>query len=169
MDLKEKIRNINDFPKPGIVFRDITPLLLDPKAFEYLIFRLKEEFKFKNIDLIAGIESRGFIIGAALANVLGKGFIPIRKAGKLPADTIKESFEKEYGTDTLEMHKDAVRPGQHVLVVDDLLATGGTALASAKLVERLGGKPSFCFVIELSELGGAERLRNYDVFSLLRY
>ena len=169
MDLKAKIRDVPDFPKKGIVFRDITPLLRDRDAFAYLIRTLTEHYKGRAIDIIAGIESRGFIIGSALALRLGKGFIPIRKKEKLPWKTITERYEKEYGPDSLEIHTDAVEKGQNVLIVDDLLATGGTAAAAATLIERLGGKPLFCFVVELSPLKGMEKLKGYEVVSLISY
>jgi adenine phosphoribosyltransferase len=169
MDLKEMIKEVPDFPKEGVVFRDITPILQDPKAFQYLIFQLAEEHKLKGIDLIAGVESMGFIIGAALANSLGKSFVPLRKAGRLPRNVITERFEKEHGKDTLQVHTDAIRQGQKVLVVDDVLATGGTAMAAARLVEKLGGRPEFCFVVALSALSGLEKLRNYETFTLIKY
>jgi adenine phosphoribosyltransferase len=169
MNLKEKIRDVPDFPQKGIVFKDITPLLRDRDAFEYLIRTLTEKYKDRAIDVIAGIESRGFIIGGALAAHLGTGFIPIRKKAKLPWESIAESYEKEYGPDALEIHTDAVEHGQTVLVVDDLLATGGTAAAAATLIERLGGRPSFCFVVELSFLKGMEKLKGYEVVSLISY
>ena len=141
MDFKGKIRDVPDFPKKGIIFKDITPLLRDKEAFRELILTLVSKYENDDIDVIAGVESRGFIIGCPLAVMLGKGFIPIRKKGKLPWKAVSESYDKEYGTDSLEMHEDSIEKGQKVLIVDDLLATGGTALASARLVEKLGGIP----------------------------
>ncbi|MFH1978347.1 MAG: adenine phosphoribosyltransferase [Candidatus Aenigmatarchaeota archaeon] len=169
MNLKRRIRDIPNFPKEGIMFKDINPLLRDPEAFQELVRIISDRYENRDVELVAGIESRGFIIGGALANELGVGFVPIRKKGKLPGETFEESYEKEYGSDSLEIQMGSIKEGQKVLVVDDLLATGGTAAASAKLVEKLGGKPLFCFVIELYTLHGIEKLRGYDVFSLLRY
>lgn len=168
--LKEKIRIIMDFPKKGISFKDITTLLKDGEAFKAAIKSLAELVKEKDFDLIAGPEARGFIIGAPLAFELGKGFIPARKKGKLPGETIKAEYKLEYGTDILEMHKDAILEGQKVLVVDDLLATGGTIFTTIELVEKLGGKVvGVAFLIELTELNGRENLKGYDVFSLIQY
>ncbi|MEM0087115.1 MAG: adenine phosphoribosyltransferase [Candidatus Micrarchaeaceae archaeon] len=166
--LKSKIRDIPDFPKQGILFRDITPLLKDGKAFSLCIESMLEMVSDKKIDYIAGIESRGFIIGAALAERLNVGFVPIRKKGKLPYTKVQTSYKLEYGEETIEMHSDAIEKGSKVLIVDDLLATGGTSNAAARLVESIGGKVSgFAFVIELKDLSGREKLSKYDVRSLI--
>lgn len=170
MDLKEKIRSIPDFPKPGILFRDITTLLKDADAFQEVIEQLAARYAKLPIDIIAGIESRGFIFGAALAARLKKGFIPIRKPGKLPAKTYSAEYSLEYGTDRIEMHADAVQQGSRVLLIDDLLATGGTMQAACRLVEQAGGTVSECaFVIELAFLNGKEKLKGYTVFSMIGY
>ncbi len=170
MDLKSKIRTVPHFPKQGIMFRDITTLLSDHKAFKYSINKFKDYYQNKKIDLIVGPESRGFIFGAVLAYELGVGFVPIRKPGKLPAETIAQEYELEYGTDKIEIHKDAVQKGQRVLIIDDLLATGGTSEAAAKLIEKLGGEVAgFAYLIELSFLKGRDRLQKYDVYSLIDY
>jgi adenine phosphoribosyltransferase len=170
IDLKQHIRDVPDFPEPGILFRDITPLLNDPTAFDVTIGMLADEAAAYKIDRIAGIESRGFIFGTPLALRLGTGFVPIRKPGKLPAPSIKEEYALEYGTNAIEMHEDALSPGENVLVVDDLLATGGTASAACRLIERAGGKVAACmFVIELDFLNGRDLLGGYDVASLIRY
>jgi len=169
-DLKRLIRNVKDYPKKGVVFRDITTLLKDGKALKRAVDLLYHRSKGKKLDLIAAIESRGFILGGALANRMGVGFVPVRKFGKLPADRIEEKYDLEYGTDALEIHKDAVKKGQRVLIVDDLLATGGTLQATCKLVEKLGGKVAGILVlIELSFLKGREKLRGYDLYSLVKY
>lgn len=168
--LKALIRDVPDFPIPGILFRDVTPLLRDPRGLREVVGRLAEEYRGREIDRVAGIESRGFIFGAPLAMALGVGFVPVRKPGKLPADTVRQEYALEYGTNALELHRDAVEPGERVLVVDDLLATGGTARASARLVEELGGVVAgVAFVIELTFLGGRDALAGYDVLSLVRY
>lgn len=170
MNLKEKIRNIYDYPVEGIIFRDITTLLRDKDAFKEAIDRLAEIAKDFKPDQIVGVEARGFIVGATLAYVLNCGFIPVRKPGKLPYDTIKKSYGLEYGTDVVELHTDALKDGKKVLIVDDLLATGGTCKATANLIEELGGEVLACvFLIELVGLGGRERLENYEVRSLLKY
>lgn len=170
IDLKTKIRDIPDFPKPGIVFKDITPLLKDGVALAQCIDQLVEHYRGQKIDYIAASESRGFIFGAMVAQKLGCGLIPIRKPNKLPFKTIREDYKLEYGTDGLEIHTDAIAPGDKVLLVDDLLATGGTALASARLIERLGGDLiSIAFVIELGFLNGRSKLQNYEIFSLINY
>jgi len=170
MDISKFIRDIPDFPKPGIIFKDITPLLKDEKAFEETINQLGNHVNKESCKGIVGIESRGFIFGAALALKLGIGFIPVRKPGKLPYDTIKETYELEYGTDSIEIHKDALEQGQEVVIVDDLLATGGTMAASCNLVEKLGAKIASClFVVELGFLKGQEKLKNQKVHSLLSY
>lgn len=171
--LKNSVRSIPDYPKEGILFRDITTLCIDPKAFPLSVRLLAERCRGKKIDKIAAAEARGFIFGAALAVQLGCGFVMVRKPGKLPAFTIEESYELEYGVNKLQLHEDSIKQGESVLVVDDLLATGGTVEAILRLVTRLGGTPAgAAFVIELFDEGGAERLkRNYkiDVFSLLKF
>ncbi|MER3523123.1 MAG: adenine phosphoribosyltransferase [Ignavibacteria bacterium] len=168
--LIDTIRSIPDFPKKGIVFRDITTLLKDPKAFVEAIDLFYEHFKGSAIEKVVSIESRGFIFGAPLAYRLQAGFVPVRKPNKLPAETLREEYALEYGTDALEIHTDAITPNDRVLVIDDLLATGGTMLAAARLVERLGGNVvGLAFLIELSFLHGRDRLRKYDVFSLITY
>lgn len=159
MSIKEKIRTIPDFPKTGIMFRDITTLLLDPDGLKETIDTLKEKYKDKQIDIIAGIEARGFIIGSALAYTLGLGFVPVRKKGKLPGDVKSYTYDLEYGTDTIEIHNDAIQKGQRVLLIDDLLATGGTSIAAAKLIEDCGGVvEEMAFVIDLPDVGGRKRL-----------
>jgi len=160
MDIRETIRSIPDFPKPGIVFRDITTLLGHPRAFRRAVDELVQPYAGVRIDKVAGIEARGFILGGAVAHQLSTGFVPVRKKGRLPWRTIGQAYALEYGTDTIEIHEDAVRPGDHVLIVDDLIATGGTAEAAVKLIERVGGEVvGLSFVIDLPELGGAARLR----------
>ncbi len=164
------IRDIPDFPKSGILFKDITPVLGDAAAFQEVIDRFVAQAQGLSPDLIVGVESRGFLFGTPIALALGIGFVPIRKVGKLPAETIQEEYALEYGTAAVEVHRDAIRPGQRVLIVDDLLATGGTAAAAAKLVEKLGGKVAgFDFLIELEFLAGRQALSGYDVHSLLTY
>lgn len=164
------IRDVPDFPKKGIVFKDITPLLQDPRGLSDAIEAMARAVDPKSFELVCGIESRGFIFGTALAHHLHKGFVPIRKPGKLPWKTESESYELEYGSDRIEIHKDAVRAGQGVLMVDDLLATGGTMAAALRLVRRIGGKPVACaFVIELDFLEGRKHLANVPVHSLLHY
>jgi adenine phosphoribosyltransferase len=170
MDLSLHVRDIPDFPKEGILFRDIMPLLQDPLALREAVDRLVEYGVGKHIDVVLGAEARGFILGAAVAYGLGAGFVCARKPGKLPYDTIAAEYDLEYGTDKLEVHADAIRPGQNVLVHDDLLATGGTARAKVELVEKLGGKVVACaFIIELEALEGRRKLEGYDVFSLIKY
>jgi adenine phosphoribosyltransferase len=167
---KRLIRDIKDFPKEGIVFKDITPVLLHPGAFQEVLDRMLAFARQQGVDLVAGIESRGFIFGSPLALQLGAGFVPIRKLGKLPAETLRAEYALEYGTNTVEMHKDAVAPGQRVLIVDDLLATGGTAAAAAELIEAAGGEVSgILCVIELGFLNGREALPNYPVHTLIEY
>jgi adenine phosphoribosyltransferase len=169
-ELKKLIREVPDFPKKGILFYDITTLLKDKLGFATLIDALSENYIGKDIDLILGMEARGFIFGPALAYRLNAGFVPVRKPGKLPAATAKVSYELEYGSNALEIHKDAIQKGQRVLIVDDLLATGGTAVATAELAVGLGGKiAGLAFVVELDFLKGREKLAQYDVFSLLHY
>jgi adenine phosphoribosyltransferase len=168
--LKRLIREVPDFPKPGILFYDITTLLRDKTGFAQLIDLLSEHYIGKQIDLILGMEARGFIFGPALAYRLNAGFVPVRKPGKLPAVTVKVEYELEYGSNALEVHKDAVQKGQRVLIVDDLLATGGTAEATARLAASLGGEiAGLAFVVELDFLNGREKLKPYNVFSLLHY
>ncbi len=168
--LKNLVREVPDFPKPGILFYDITTLLKDKRGFAMLIDSLTEYYINKDIDLVIGIEARGFIFGPALAYRLNAGFVPVRKPKKLPAETVRWTYELEYGSDTLEIHKDAIQSGQRIIIVDDLLATGGTAKATAELASSLGGE--ICglgFVIELDFLKGRDKLGNYDVYSLLHY
>jgi adenine phosphoribosyltransferase len=168
--LKKLIREVPDFPKQGILFYDITTLLKDKVGFATLIDKFSEYYISRGIDLVLGMEARGFIFGPALAYRLNAGFVPVRKPGKLPAETIKENYDLEYGTACLEVHKDAVQKGQRVLIVDDLLATGGTAAATVKLAVSLGGEiAGLGFVVELDFLKGRDRLRDYDVMSLLHY
>ncbi len=174
MTIKSKIRTIPDYPKKGIMFRDITTLIKDPVGFRLVIDTLTQryihaDFKF---DKIVGIESRGFIIGSALAYTLGKGFIPIRKKGKLPAEVVSQEYSLEYGTDKIEIHKDALKKGERVLLIDDLLATGGTALASAALLEKLGAViVEMAFIVDLPEVGGKKKLleKGYKVFALTEF
>jgi adenine phosphoribosyltransferase len=170
MNLRERIRDVPDFPKPGIVFKDITPLLLDPAALDYAVGELAAHARPLEVELIVAAEARGFILGGALARELGVGFVPARKPGKLPYDTINAEYALEYGVDTLELHADAVADGTRVLVHDDLLATGGTARAKIDLVEQLGGRVvGASFVVELAFLGGRERLEGLDVNALVTY
>jgi len=170
MDFKQKIRVIEDFPKKGISFKDITTLIKDGKAFKESIKSMAELIRHKEVDLITGPEARGFIIGAPLAYELGVGFVPTRKKGKLPGKTLKAEYKLEYGSDIIEMHEDAIKPGHKVVVADDLLATGGTILSTIELVEKLGGQVSaVVFLIELEDLKGREQLSDYDVFSLVKY
>jgi adenine phosphoribosyltransferase len=168
--LEEHIRDIPDFPRPGVVFKDITPLLANADAFRTTIDGLVEPFPDAGIDVVLGIEARGFVFAAPVADRLGAGFVPVRKAGKLPWELEQEEYELEYGTDLLEIHRDAIRSGQRVLVVDDVLATGGTAAATVRLVERLGGQVAgLAFVIELAFLNGRTKIADHEVRSLLVY
>jgi adenine phosphoribosyltransferase len=168
--LKTKIRHVPDFPKAGILFFDVTTLLRDREGFRVTIDAMSKPYQNRGIDVVVGIESRGFILGAAVADRLGVGFIPVRKMGKLPAATIRASYDLEYGSDSLEMHRDAIEPGQRVLIVDDLLATGGTAKAAVGLVKELGGTVSgLAFLIELVELNGRAKLQGEDVMAVLKY
>ena len=169
-ELKGKIRDIEDFPTDGILFKDITTLLKDGPAWASVIDHLAEKYLAIPVEIVVGVESRGFIFGGALAHDLKAGFVPVRKRGKLPGPTIEEEYELEYGRDVLAIHEDAIHPGQTVLVVDDLLATGGTMAATLRLVERLGGKVvGAAFLIELGFLKGRERLRGYPIEALIRY
>ena len=172
MPIKSRIRTIPDYPKPGILFRDITTLFKDREGLRLTIDRLVERYQSMRIDKVAGIEARGFIIGAPLAHQLGVGFVPVRKKGKLPAETIGHDYELEYGVDRVEMHVDAIAEGERVLVADDLIATGGTAEAAVKLVQKMGGVVvECCFVIDLPDLGGRRRLERQDhkVFALCEF
>jgi adenine phosphoribosyltransferase len=168
MDLSSKIRDISDFPKDGIVFKDITPLLQDPESLRFAVDQMAEFAVGKKVDVVLGAEARGFILGATLAYTLGAGFVPARKPGKLPFFTVAAEYELEYGTDSLEVHNDAIVPGTRVLVHDDLLATGGTARAKCDLVEQLGGEVvGVTFIVELDFLDGREKLKEYDILSLI--
>ncbi|MBN1320150.1 MAG: adenine phosphoribosyltransferase [Thermoleophilia bacterium] len=170
MELENYISHIPGFPKEGILFHDITPMLQNPEALRYAVDRLADFARGKHVDVILGAEARGFILGAALAYALGVGFAAARKPGKLPREVARCEYDLEYGTDALEMHADAIKPGQRVLIHDDLLATGGTAWAKIQLVEQAGGVVAgLAFLIELTELRGRERLTGYEVFSLLSY
>jgi adenine phosphoribosyltransferase len=170
MDLKKLIREVPDFPKPGILFYDITTLLKDAAGLRETIDLLKARYAEVAVDVVLGIEARGFIFAPLVAYALGKGFVPVRKPGKLPAETVRAEYALEYGTDALEIHKDAVQPGQRVLIVDDVLATGGTAAAVAALVEQLGGTVAgLAFVCELDFLNGRAKLAGREVYSLLHY
>jgi adenine phosphoribosyltransferase len=169
-NLKKYIRNIPDFPKPGILFRDITTLLKNKTAFKNALNLLAAQYRGKKVDLVVAVEARGFILGGAIAHKLGAGFIPVRKTGKLPWKTYSATYALEYGTDTLEMHCDAIRPGARVLIVDDLLATGGTVKAVTDLVKKQKGKIcGIAFLIELEDLKGRDKLKDYTVFSLIKY
>ncbi len=169
-ELKQYIRSVKDFPKAGIMFRDITTLLKNPEAIKTTLERLVELSKDLNISKVVGIESRGFIFGAMLAEKLNAGFVPIRKPGKLPAEIESKTYDLEYGVDTIEIHKDAIQRGERVLLHDDLLATGGTAVAAANLIEKLGGDVvQMSFIIELTFLKGRDKLKSYDVKSLIEY
>lgn len=170
IDLKNSIRSIPDFPKQGILFRDITTLLSDKKAFKCAVDSLADKFKNKKIDTVVAVEARGFIFGGALAHKLGAGFVPVRKKGKLPWKTESVTYDLEYGKDTLEIHRDAIAADKKILIVDDLLATGGTVKAVADLIKQLKGKISaIAFLIELKDLKGKEKLKGYSVYSLIKY
>lgn len=170
LDIRSLIREIPDYPQPGVSFKDITTVLKDPQALQYVVREMARRFRDKGIDVIVGVESRGFIFGAPLAYELGLGFVLVRKPGKLPAEKIQVEYQLEYGTDKLEIHKDAIQPGQRVLIVDDLLATGGTISAAAKLVEQLGGEVvGYSFLIELAYLGGRNKLGEKEVSALVVY
>ncbi len=169
-DLKARIRNIPDFPIKGVIFRDISTLIHDPEAYRFTIDHLHERYRDKNLDLLVGIESRGFIFGGALADRLNIGFVPARKPGKLPWETVEESYDLEYGKATLQIHADAIKKGQRVLILDDLLATGGTLGATVKLVERLGGIiDEIAIIIELTFLNGRSKLSGRNIYSLVQY
>ena len=169
--IKSKITSIQDWPKPGVIYRDITTLLSDNEGMKKVIEILHNRYKHKQIDVIIGIEARGFILGAILADKLNLGFVPIRKPGKLPRETVSEEYKLEYGTDKIELHKDAFSPGQKVLLVDDLIATGGTAIAACNLIEKLGGMiEECCFIVDLPDLKGSKKLKNKaKVFSLVEF
>ncbi len=168
--IRSRIRDVPDFPKPGILFKDITPLLQDPAAFHAVLDAFEKRYGSRQVDCVAAIESRGFIFGAPLANRLKTAFVPIRKKGKLPYQSVEETYDLEYGTATIEMHVDAVHKGQRVLMVDDLLATGGTCAAACQLVEKQGAKVVECaFVVELAFLNGRKKLTGREVFSLVQY
>lgn len=170
MDLKNVIRDIPDFPYEGIIFRDITPILHDPSALKASIDQMEEKLEGVEFDLIAGPESRGFIFSTPLAYGMNKGFIPVRKAGKLPYKTIQKTYTLEYGTATIEIHEDAIKPGQKIVIADDLLATGGTCRALCELIEEMGGEVvAAVFLIELQGLGGREALKGYKVHSVVKY
>ncbi|MFH0935236.1 MAG: adenine phosphoribosyltransferase [Candidatus Omnitrophota bacterium] len=170
VELKNYIRDIPDFPKKGIIFKDITTLLQDKKAFACAIDALADKFRDKQIDLVVAVDARGFILGGAVAHKLGTGFVPVRKKGKLPYKTNSVTYELEYGSGTLEMHDDAVKPGDKILIIDDLLATGGTVKAAAELISKAGGEIiGIGFLIELTFLKGIEKLKGYPVYSLIKY
>lgn len=174
MSIKSLIRNIPDYPKKGVIFRDITTLIKDPVGFKLIIDNLKERYSTGSVkfDIIAGIESRGFIVGGALSYCLGKGFVPIRKKGKLPAEVISHEYKLEYGTDTIEIHKDAINQGDRVLIVDDLLATGGTAMAAVSLIEKLGGiVAELSFIVDLPDLMGSKKItdRGYNIYTMTEF
>jgi adenine phosphoribosyltransferase len=170
VDLRNSIRIIEDFPKKGISFKDITTLLQDGDALKVTIDRMVEDLKDKKVDIIVGPEARGFLFGVPVAYALGAGFVPVRKPGKLPYDTMAVEYDLEYGSDKLEIHKDSIKPGQKVAIIDDLLATGGTVAAVTKLIEQMGGEiVSLNFVVELTELNGKDKLQGYDIKSLVKY
>jgi adenine phosphoribosyltransferase len=168
--LKSCIRDVPDWPKEGIIFKDITTLLKDPEAFRLAVDALADRYQDRGVKYVASVEARGFILGGPVAYLLGAGFVPVRKPGKLPAETRREEYELEYGTDAVEVHVDAFGPGDRVIICDDLLATGGTALATAHLVEACGAEvEAFVFLVELDFLNGCDKLRNYEVFSIIHY
>jgi adenine phosphoribosyltransferase len=170
IDLKSKIRHVPDFPKPGILFYDVTTLLREPEGFRLAIDQISAPFADRRITLVVGIESRGFILGSAVADRIGAGFVPVRKLGKLPSECVRATYELEYGTDSLEMHRDAIDHGQRVLIVDDLLATGGTARATIDLVKQIGGVvEGVAFLIELVALQGREKLPGENIHAVLQY
>jgi adenine phosphoribosyltransferase len=168
--VKDHIRDVPDWPSPGVVFKDITPLLSDAAAFAYVIDNLAEPFTDRSIEKVIGVEARGFVLAAPLARRFGAGFVPVRKPGKLPWEIERQEYELEYGTNLLEIHRDAVAPGEKVLICDDVLATGGTAAATVRLAERLGGRVvGLSFLLELEFLGGRTKLEGYDLHTLLTY
>jgi adenine phosphoribosyltransferase len=168
--IKELIRDVPDFPMDGVLFYDITPVLQNPRAFREVVLIMAEKVHNMKPDVIVGVESRGFVLGAPVALELGLGFVPVRKMGKLPAETVRAEYSLEYGTNIVEMHKDAIEPGQRVVIVDDLLATGGTAAASTQLIEELGGTVAgLVFLVELSFLNGRDRLRGYQIETIVGY
>ena len=170
MDLKKCVRVIEDFPKEGISFKDITTLLKDGKALKYAIDQIVEDLKDKNIDIVVGPEARGFLVGTPVAYALEAGFVPVRKPGKLPRETVSASYDLEYGKNEVHIHADSIKPGENVVIIDDLLATGGTVEATIQLVEQLGGKVvGIAFLIELEALKGREKLKDYNVYSVLTY
>ena len=170
MDLKKYIKDIPDFPEPGVLFRDVTPLLADKDAYQESIRLLNDFAKEKKVDLVVGPEARGFLFGCPVALALNCGFVPVRKPGKLPREVVSQSYDLEYGSNEIQMHSDSIQPGQNVLIVDDLLATGGTVDAAVSLIEKMGGNVvGIAFLIELEALKGRELLKDYDVFSVLKY
>jgi adenine phosphoribosyltransferase len=170
MDLKKYIRDIPDFPQKGVMFRDITTLLKEPEPFKYVIDTIVDKYKNEEIDKLVSVEARGYIFGGAIAYTLNCGFVPVRKPGKLPAETVSLEYTLEYGKNTIEIHKDAINPGESVLVFDDVLATGGTVQATCHLIEQLGGKVVGCvFISDLTYLKGSEKLKDYEVYSLVQY
>ena len=170
MDLKKYIKDIPDFPEPGVLFRDVTPLLADKDAYQESIRLLSDFAKEKKVDLVVGPEARGFLFGCPVALALNCGFVPVRKPGKLPREVVSQSYDLEYGSNEIQMHSDSIQPGQNVLIVDDLLATGGTVDAAVSLIEKMGGNVvGIAFLIELEALKGRELLKYYDVYSVLKY
>lgn len=170
MDLKKYIKDIPDFPEPGVLFRDVTPLLADKDAYQESIRLLSDFAKEKKVDLVVGPEARGFLFGCPVALALNCGFVPVRKPGKLPREVVSQSYDLEYGSNEIQMHSDSIQPGQNVLIVDDLLATGGTVDAAVSLIEKMGGNVvGIAFLIELDALKGRELLKDYDVYSVLKY
>lgn len=170
MDLKKYIKDIPDFPEPGVLFRDVTPLLADKNAYQESIRLLSDFAKEKKVDLVVGPEARGFLFGCPVALALNCGFVPVRKPGKLPREVVSQSYDLEYGSNEIQMHSDSIQPGQNVLIVDDLLATGGTVDAAVSLIEKMGGNVvGIAFLIELEALKGRELLKDYDVYSVLKY
>ena len=170
MDLKKYIADIPDFPEPGVIFRDVTPLLADKDAYQESIRLLSDFAKEKKVDLVVGPEARGFLFGCPVALALNCGFVPVRKPGKLPREVVSQSYDLEYGSNEIQMHSDSIQPGQNVLIVDDLLATGGTVDAAVSLIEKMGGNVvGIAFLIELEALKGRELLKDYDVYSVLKY
>ena len=170
MDLKKYIKDVPDFPEPGVLFRDVTPLLADKDAYQESIRLLSDFAKEKKVDLVVGPEARGFLFGCPVALALNCGFVPVRKPGKLPREVVSQSYDLEYGSNEIQMHSDSIQPGQNVLIVDDLLATGGTVDAAVSLIEKMGGNVvGIAFLIELEALKGRELLKDYDVYSVLKY